>query len=261
MDGRLLGPSAESAHRRWAAASPLVIVAIMQPVPEDWQRALAVVAHPDDLEYGAGSAIARWTAQCKTVIEVLGTRGEAGIDAMDPAKAGRLRAEEQVAAAREVGVDVVEFLDHPDGMLEYGLPLRRDLARAIRRHRPHVIISTNFRDTWAGGGFNMADHRAFGLAVADAVRDAANRWVFTDLGEEPWQGVRFALFAGSPLSAHYTDVTGHLDAGIASLRAHKVYLDNLGGDFDPAAFLTGIAERTGAEAGVVHAVAFELIDG
>ncbi len=239
---------------------PLVIVRIMQPVPEDWQRALAVVSHPDDLEYGAASAIARWTAQGKTVIEVLGTRGEAGIDAMEPARAGRLRAEEQIAAAREVGVDVVEFLDHPDGILVYGLPLRRDLARAIRRHRPDVVVSTNFRETWhGGGGFNMADHRAFGLAVADAVRDAANRWVFTDLDEEPWQGVRFALFAGSPRSAHYVDVTGHLDAGIASLRAHKVYLAGLGGDFDPAAFLTGIAERAGAEAGVTHAVPFEML--
>lgn len=232
----------------------------MQPVPEDWQRALAMVAHPDDLEYGAASAIARWTAQGKTVIELLGTRGEAGIDAMDPAETGRLRAEEQVAAAREVGVGLVEFLGLPDGMLEYGLPLRRDLARAIRRHRPDVVVATNFRETWyGGGGFNMADHRAFGLAVADAVRDAANRWVFRDLDEEPWQGVRFALFANSPRADHYADVTGHLDAGIASLRAHKVYLAGLGGDTDPAAFLTGMAEETGAQAGVTHAVPFELL--
>lgn len=232
----------------------------MEPVPEDWQRALAVVAHPDDLEYGAASAVARWTARGKTVVEVLGTRGEAGIESMDPATTGRLRAGEQVAAAREVGVEVVEFLDHPDGMLEYGLPLRRDLARAIRRHRPDVVVSLNFRETWpGGGGFNMADHRVFGLALADAVRDAANPWVFTDLAEPPWKGVRFALFANSPQAGHYVDVTGHLDAGIASLRAHRVYLENLEGEFDPAAFLTGIAAETGARAGVTHAVPFELI--
>ncbi|MCO6003516.1 PIG-L family deacetylase [Actinoallomurus purpureus] len=232
----------------------------MEAVPEDWRRALAVVAHPDDLEYGAASAIARWTAQGKTVIEVLGTRGEAGIESMDPATTGRLRSEEQVAAAREVGVEVVEFLGHPDGILEYGLPLRRDLARAIRRHRPEVVVSLNFRETWSGGhGFNMADHRVFGLALADAVRDAANPWVFTELAEEPWKGVRFALFSNSPNAAHYVDVTGHLDAGIASLRAHKVYLDNLGSDFDPAAFLTGIAEATGTTAGVRHAMPFELL--
>ena len=47
------------------------------PLPEDWDRALAVVAHPDDLEFGASSAIARWTAAGKTVAYVLATRGGA----------------------------------------------------------------------------------------------------------------------------------------------------------------------------------------
>jgi LmbE family N-acetylglucosaminyl deacetylase len=233
----------------------------MEAIPEDWQRALTIVAHPDDLEYGASAAIARWTSQGKTVMQVLATRGEAGIDSMDPDEVRRVRSEEQQEAARLVGVDTVEFLDHPDGMLEYGLPLRRDLARAIRRHRPEVVVSLNFRETWAGGGgFNMADHRVLGLAVADAVRDAANRWVFRDLDEEPWQGVRFAAFANSPQAAHYVDVTGHLAAGVASLRAHKVYFDNLGAEFDPDAFLTEMAGRHGREAGVPQAVPFEVIN-
>ncbi|WP_119731239.1 PIG-L deacetylase family protein [Thermomonospora amylolytica] len=233
----------------------------MRPVPEDWQRALTLVAHPDDLEYGASTAIAKWTAEGRTVVQVLATRGEAGIDGMDPAEAARIRTDEQVEAARAVGVDTVEFLGHPDGMLEYGLPLRRDIARAIRRHRPEVVITGNFRETWPGGeGFNMADHRVFGLAVLDAVRDAANRWVFRDLGLEPWQGVRFALVANSPQAAHYVDVTGHLAAGIASLRAHRAYFDGLGQDFDPDAFLTGICEQAGRDAGVPHAMPFELIE-
>jgi LmbE family N-acetylglucosaminyl deacetylase len=263
----------------------------MEHVPEDWERALAVVAHPDDLEFGAASAIARWTSKSKTVIEVLVTRGEAGIQSMEPETAGRLRAEEQRAAAAAVGVGVVEFLAHRDGIIEYGLPLRRDLARAIRRHRPEVVISLNFRETWPGGtGFNFADHRAVGPALIDAIRDAANPWVFRDAAagcsagdgdgegssarggegssggdqgdagaEEPWQGVRFALFSNSPLARHYVDVTGHLEAGIASLRAHQVYLDNLPGGFDPAGFLRGIAEETGERAGVAEAVPFELI--
>ena len=63
---------------------------------EDWQRALAIVAHPDDLEYGAASAIARWTDQGKTVIYSLVTSGEAGIDGMDPAEAGPLREREEI---------------------------------------------------------------------------------------------------------------------------------------------------------------------
>ncbi|HEY8481204.1 MAG TPA: PIG-L deacetylase family protein [Spirillospora sp.] len=232
----------------------------MEAVPEDWERALTIVAHPDDLEYGASAAVAKWTSQGKTVTEVLATRGEAGIDAMDPREAARVRTAEQIEAARRVGVDDVEFLDLPDGMLEYGLPLRRAIAAAIRRHRPEVVVSLNFRDEFPGGGFNMADHRALGLATADAVRDAANRWVFRDLDLEPWQGVRFALFGGSPRATHYVDVTGHVQAAIESLRAHRVYFENLGADFDASSFVTGIAEEGGRAAGVEHAITFEMIE-
>ncbi|MFC9973022.1 PIG-L deacetylase family protein [Spirillospora sp. NPDC127200] len=232
----------------------------MEPVPEDWERAVAIVAHPDDLEYGASTAVAKWTSQGKSVVEVLATRGEAGIDSMDPEEVARVRSAEQVKAARAVGVETVEFLDLPDGVLEYGLPLRRALTEVIRRHRPEVVVSLNFRETWRGGqGFNMADHRVLGLAVADAVRDAANRWVFRDLGLEPWQGTRFALFASSPNPTHYVDVTGHLAAGVTSLKAHKVYFDNLGQGFDPEAFLGGIVEETGRQVGVAHAMPFEMI--
>jgi LmbE family N-acetylglucosaminyl deacetylase len=232
----------------------------MELVAEDWTRALAIAAHPDDLEYGAAAAIARWTTEGKTVVEVLATRGEAGIQSMDPAEVGPIRTAEQIEAARLVGVDVVEFLDLPDGMLEYGLPLRRDLARAIRRHRPEVVISLNFRETFGGGsGYNMADHRVLGQAVADAVRDAANPWVFRDLEEEAWGGVRFTLFANSPQAGHYVDVTGHLDRGLSALAAHKVYFDNLDGDFDTEALVRTIATEVGKAAGVEHAIPFELL--
>lgn len=107
------------------------------------------------------------------------TSGEAGIDGMpsDPAKA--VREAEQITAA-EVGVTNVEFLGFPDGVLEYGL--RRAIAHRIRSHRPDVIITNNFRDTWDTGELNQADHIAAGRALVDAVRYAANRWVF------PWTG-------------------------------------------------------------------------
>ena len=231
----------------------------MDEVPEDWDRALAIVAHPDDLEYGGSTAVARWTSQGKTVTQVLATRGEAGIDATDPDETARIRTAEQIEAARRVGVETVEFLDFPDGVLEYGLPLRAAVAGAIRRHRPEVVLSVNFRETFPGGQFNMADHRALGLAVADGIRDAANRWVFRDGGLEPWSGVRFALFGASPRPTHYVDVTGHLRAGIDSLLAHHAYFSNLGAGFDAEAFLTGIAEEGGRTAGVEHAMTFEMI--
>ena len=134
----------------------------MEPVAEAWERALAVVAHPDDLEYGAAAAIARWTDQGKQVTYLLATHGEAGIDSLAPPECARVREAEERASAAEVGVQVVEFLDHPDGLIEYGVPLRRDIALAIRRHRPQVVLTINHRDTWGGPAYNMPDHRHVG---------------------------------------------------------------------------------------------------
>src|ERR1700681_4498389 len=100
----------------------------LEPVPEDWTRGMAIVAHPDDLEYGAASAVARWTGQGKEIAYVLATSGEAGIDGMAPAETGPLREEEERRSASVVGVSHVEFLGHPDGLIEAGVALRRDIA-------------------------------------------------------------------------------------------------------------------------------------
>ncbi len=234
----------------------------LPPVGENWERALAIVAHPDDLEYGGASAIARWTSQGKSVAYLIATRGEAGIDSMSPEEAAPLREAEQRASAAVVGVDTVEFLDHIDGVVEYGLPLRRELARAIRRHRPEVVITGNLHLQWPGGGFNMADHRSVGLAALDASRDAGNRWIFPELlgeGMQPWNGVRMVLVAGSPNMTHAVDVTDSIDKGVASLEQHRVYIDNLGGSFDADTFLRMSASASGELAGCEYAVTFEVI--
>ncbi len=107
-------------------------------LPEDWERALAVVAHPDDMEYGAASAVARWCDQGKDIRYLLVTDGEVGIDSIPAAEAGPLRREEQRASCAAVGVSQVEFLGLPDGLLEEGVELRRDLTGALRRHRPRL---------------------------------------------------------------------------------------------------------------------------
>ncbi len=118
----------------------------LEAFPEDWDRALAVVAHPDDMEYGAASAVARWTGQGKDIRYLLVTKGEAGIQSMPPAEVGPARVEEQRRSCAAVGVTDVTFLDHPDGLVEGGPGLRGDLAEAIRHHRPEVLLSINFRD-------------------------------------------------------------------------------------------------------------------
>ena len=236
----------------------------LEPLPEDWSRALAVAAHPDDLEYGAASAIARWTSQGKSIDYVLVTDGEAGIDGMAPEQAGPLRRDEEIASAAVVGVQTVDFLGFADGLVEADHSLRRALAASIRRHRPDVLIGVNFRESFGGPGWNHVDHRNVGVAVLDAARDAGNRWLFTDLldeGLEPWPGVRFAAFANSPEGAHGVDVGEHLDAGIASLEQHRVYLDALPEGTmgkDPEAMLRQFASQVGPRLGVDVAVQFEL---
>ena len=237
---------------------------LLGPFPDGWDRALAVMAHPDDMEYGGAAAVAAWTGKGRHVAYLMLTKGEAGIDGMAPAEAAPVRVEEQVASAAIVGVDTVEFLDHPDGMLEYGLPLRRDIAAAIRRHRPEVVLAVNHRETYGGTHLNMADHRIAGQATIDAVRDAANRWVFTDLtgpdgaALEPWSGVKHLAVVASPRPTHAVDVTDTFALGVASLRAHAAYLHGIG-DPDPEAFLRDAAEAVAERFGGRLGVSFELL--
>ena len=234
----------------------------LQPIPEDWERALAVVAHPDDLEYGVASAVARWTSQGKQVAYLLVTRGEAGIDSMTPEEAGKLREGEQRNSASVVGVSTVEFLGYTDGVVEYGLPLRRDIARAIRRHRPNVLITDNYTLTYSSGSLNMADHRWVGLAAVDAARDAGNRWIFPELldeGMEPWGEINMIFVGGSPNPTHAVDVSDYIDKGVASLEEHRVYIENLSGSFDPDMFLRMSANATGERFGCDYAISFEVI--
>lgn len=235
----------------------------LEPLTEDWQRALAIVAHPDDLEFGGAAAVARWTGQGKQIAYCLVTSGEAGIDGMPPERTRTVREQEQRSSAELVGVSEVEFLGLPDGVLEYGVPLRRELAGVIRRFRPEIVITNNFRDTWDGAVIlNQADHIATGRAVLDAVRDAGNRWVFHDQltdGLEPWGGVKQIWAPGSPYARHGVDVTDSFERGVDSLRAHDAYLRGLGtGEFDPEEFLEGVARQVGTRLGCRYGVAFEV---
>ena len=231
----------------------------MESLPEDWERAVAIVAHPDDLEYGMASAIARFTRAGKQVSYALVTSGEAGIDGIAPEDCRPLREAEQRQSAAIVGVSDVEFLGHPDGAIEYGLRLRRDIAAVLRSRRPQVVFGMNFDLTWGeGGGVNHADHRATGLALLDACRDAANRWIFPDAGE-PWNGITAAYIStGGGLATHFVDVAETIQLGVASLEAHRAYIDGLGQDFDPDVFLRDMAGFAGIAAGCEYAVLLHM---
>jgi LmbE family N-acetylglucosaminyl deacetylase len=233
-----------------------------EQLDESWERALCIVAHPDDMEFGAAAAVARWTGQGKWVGYTMVTSGEAGIDGLAPDDCRKVREAEQVESARIVGVDTVDFLHQPDGVLEYGVPLRRLLAAEVRRHQPEIVITGNFRDTWGGHTLNQADHIAVGKAVVDAVRDAGNRWVFPEQIKddvEPWGGVREVWAFGSPLANHAVDTTDTFQVGVESLKAHRAYIDGLGWEnWDPQEFLEGFARPVGQRLDVAFAAPFEV---
>ncbi|HEY8294539.1 MAG TPA: PIG-L family deacetylase [Micrococcaceae bacterium] len=230
-------------------------------MPDDWHRALLIMAHPDDAEYGAAAAVAQWGAAGKEICYVLATRGEAGIDGMDPAQASAVRTEEQRSACSRVGVRQLEFLDYPDGRLEQSLELRRDLARSIRRHRPDGIITMHFGQTWGRGRWNSADHRALGTAVQDAVADAANEWIFPELSDQglaPHAGVRWVAVA-SPAPTHWVDVSAEsCERATESLSEHVQYLRALSDDPVEVQARRQVEMVTGGPEGSRRRVGFEL---
>ena len=200
------------------------------PMPDDWQRALVVAAHPDDIEYGLAAAVSAWTTAGKEVHYLLATRGEAGMAGVAPEDAAPLREEEERRSAAVVGVTEVEFLDHRDGTLVAGPQLRRDIAAAIRRHRPQLVVTGYFGPTWSPPGLspayvNSADHRALGQSVLDAVADAGNEWIFRDLTEERWSGVTYIAVSEMLDPPHEVEVGAEVEKAVASLCEHRRYLE------------------------------------
>ena len=228
----------------------------------DLSRVLCVMAHPDDVEYGMSSAVAAWTSRGVEVAYLLLTRGEAGIDSVPPGRAAELRMDEQKAGSDAVGVTQVDFLGHRDGVLEYSLSLRRDIARVIRLRRPDAV-AVGCWDVDLEGRLNQADHRVAGLAALDAIRDAGNRWVYPELLDEGLDpcSVRWLLASGHPRPTHGVDVTGEpLERGIASLEAHTKYLTAIPSHPDPRIMISSLTALHGKAMGVPNAVLFRVWD-
>lgn len=229
---------------------------------ESWSRVLCVVAHPDDMEYGASAAVATWAERGVEVSYLLLTSGEAGMQT-PPEDVGPVRAQEQQRACDAVGVSNLMILDHPDGMLMPTLELRRDIARVIRQVRPDAVITANF-DFEAYGGLNQADHRAAGIATVDAVRDADNNWVFRELAESeglPKWHTQWLLVVGHPAPTHAKSVDEKAVASaVASLECHEAYLADLPGHPKPAEFIPQILQQGGEAAGAEYAVLFKSYD-
>lgn len=189
---------------------------VHQPFPTDWQRALILVPHPDDTEYGCATAVAKWTSQGKHVRYALACRGEAGIAGMPPEKAGPLREQEQIKSSKIVGVDNVDFWDFPDSAILNTPELRAKIARTLTEVAPDVVITIYSGPEWGPGLPNQRDHIEFSNAVAAA---------YDSLPTKPrW------FFEHGPHGTHGEIVDGFIDVGVASLAAHHVYLSVLDPD-------------------------------
>lgn len=159
--------------------------------PENWQskkKILVILAHPDDPEFFCGATLARWAAAGHEIAYLLLTKGDKGSDdpAIEPARLMAIRTAEQLAAARTLGVNKVDFFDYPDGYLEPDLEMRRKIVRSIRKERPEIIVTSDPLNYYIRGKhINHPDHRAAGQVTLDAVFPAAgNRFFFPELLDE-----------------------------------------------------------------------------
>jgi LmbE family N-acetylglucosaminyl deacetylase len=202
------------------------------------ERVLAVVAHPDDVDFGAGGTIATFTEAGLEVSYCVITDGDAG--GFDPdvprSEIGGIRQAEQRAAGKEVGVEDIVFLGYPDGRLEPTLELRRDISRVIRQRRPHRILLQSPERNWERIYASHPDHLAAGEAAMCAVYpDARNPFTHLELaaeGLEAWAVAETWVMSTGASANRYVDVTDVFARKVAALRAHEsqtAHMDDLEG--------------------------------
>jgi LmbE family N-acetylglucosaminyl deacetylase len=204
----------------------------MAQEPVKVERVLVVVAHPDDIDFGAAGTIAGWTDAGIEVAYCLATYGDAGgFDDTPRDQMAALRESEQRAAGKVVGVSDVTFLGYPDGRVYLTHELRRDITRQIRRVRPQRVVCPSPERNWQRIGVSHPDHMAVGEATLCAVYpDARNPFAHPELladeGLEAWT-VSEVWLQGSPHPDHYEDVSDTFDRKIAALRAHVTQTSHL----------------------------------
>ena len=153
----------------------------------DVERVLVVTAHPDDVDFAAAGSVAVWTGRGIEVSYCIATDGDAGGSdhSITRAEAAAIRREEQLAAARAVGVTDVTFLGFPDGRVTASLELRAAISRVIRQVRPDRVVCQSPERNWERIYASHPDHLATAEAAACAVYpDARNPFAFPELLEE-----------------------------------------------------------------------------
>ena len=187
--------------------------------------AMAIVAHPDDVEFNVGGTVALWVEQGWRVLYVIVTRGDKGSDdpTMTSERLAEARAEEQRAAAAYLGASGVEFLGYEDGALEPTLALRRDIARQIRRHRPQRLLVTDPTELYSARYIQHPDHLATAQAALAATYVARDRLTMPELlaeGLEP-HGVSEVWIETSREPDTFVDIAPAMERKKQALRLHR----------------------------------------
>lgn len=201
-------------------------------VPES---AMAIFAHPDDIEFSCSGTMARWARAGSRICYVLCTSGDVGIaqPGMTKARAVEIREAEATEAARITGVNNLVFLREPDCMLEATLALRKRLVREIRRFRPEVVVAGDPTVIWAGSDYiNHPDHRAAAVCAIDAVFPASGQPnLYEELEEEGLHAhkVRKVYVSGWSQTDLFVNIDSTIDVKVAALRAHTSQM----GEWDP----------------------------
>ena len=219
-----------------------------EEIAAQYQRAMVIVAHPDDPEFFTGGAVARLTQLGLQVEYLILTAGDKGTDdrSLTGEQLAALRVVEQEAAAKCLGVSKVTFLGYPDGFLEPSYAVMRDVVREIRRFRPHIILTTDPERLLSPWGVSHRDHRTAGLVVLDSVFPAArNHGYFPELlqeGLEPHKVNEIWISRGQEADLE-VDVSSVYDLRMEALINHRTQIG------DPERFVERMKERRQAEDG------------
>jgi LmbE family N-acetylglucosaminyl deacetylase len=215
------------------------------------RRALVVVAHPDDVDFGTAGTVAYLTNHGVDVAYCLVTSGDAGGDASTHTRDERtaIREAEQTAAAKEVGVSELTFLRFPDGQVETTLALRREIARVIRAQRPDLVITQSPERNYERIFASHPDHLATGEATLRAVYpDARNPHAFPELVAEGYAPHTVSqVWLGATAPTMVVDITKTFDQKFAALSQH---VSQVGGREGLDTMLKSWARLTAKSAGM-----------
>jgi LmbE family N-acetylglucosaminyl deacetylase len=209
--------------------------------------ALAVVAHPDDVEFNFGGTVALWIEQGWRVVYVIATHGDKGSSdaSMTPERLAELRMQEQRDAAAFMGAAGVEFLGYEDGALEPSLALRRDIARQIRRHKPQRMLVTDPSSLYTSGYIQHPDHIAAAQAALAATYPARDRMTMPELLAERLEphAVSEVYISGAREPDVFVDITPVLERKKDALRRHRSQISE-----EFLAFMEGFAREAASRA-------------